>query len=336
MLAQLSAPLLGVRVSAKEVSNALHKIVPAAKAFLTRRLDDRKWMYLYIDGTNFRVRRSTVDIEPTLVVLGVDESGRKSVLSMMQGDKDSRGAWEAVFVDLKERGLDPTTVKAGIMDGLPGLGGAFREAFTQAVVLRCWVHKARNAMPRVPRRYQAAFMASCRTDGVVSKGALHKSQADVPSGRERDAIGLLRADEGVSDAAGRGDLGRIQNDGFDGQVRDVERPSPMPGGWLMRGVGRRRGAGRVGGRRGGGGLRGSGVVGCRNRGRKRLEQPCEHELLLDTGDALGLMRPGLLPEHAVPREIRFHRIEKSMLLHEHGSERFVVGEQPGHLATQGG
>jgi hypothetical protein len=77
------------------------------------------------------------------------------------------------------------------------------------------------------------------TDGVVSKGALHKSQADVPSGRERDAIGLLRADEGVSDAAGRGDLGRIHNDGFDGQVRDVERPSPMPGGWLMRWVGRR-------------------------------------------------------------------------------------------------
>jgi len=164
MLAQLSAPLLGVRVSAKEVSNALQTIVPAAKAFLTRRLDDRKWMHLYVNGTNFRVRRSTVDIEPTLVVLGVDETGRKGVLSMMQGDKDRRGAWEAVFVDLNERGLDPTTVKAGIMDGLPGLGGAFREAFTQAVVLRCWVHKARNPMPRVPRRYQAAFMASwkCR------------------------------------------------------------------------------------------------------------------------------------------------------------------------------
>lgn len=160
MLAQLSGSLLGVRVSAKEVSNALHTVVPAAKAFLTRRLDDRKWMYLYVDGTNFRVRRSTVDIEPTLVVLGVDETGRKSVLSMLQGDKDSRTAWEAVFVDLKERGLDPTAVTAGIMDGLPGLGEAFTDAFPKARVLRCWVHKARNVMPRVPRRYQAAFQAS--------------------------------------------------------------------------------------------------------------------------------------------------------------------------------
>lgn len=157
MLAQMSGLLLGVRVSSQEVSNALHKVVPAAKAFLSRPLGDRKWMYLYVDGTNFRVRRTTVDLEPTLVVLGVDETGRKSVLSMLQGDKDSRAAWEAVFVDLKERGLDGSCVRAGIMDGLPGLGDAFVEAFPKAKVLRCWVHKARNVMPLVPRRYQAAF-----------------------------------------------------------------------------------------------------------------------------------------------------------------------------------
>jgi len=159
MLAQLSGALLGVRVSANEVSNALHTIIPAAKAFLSRPLGERKWIYLYVDGTNFRVRRSTVDIEPTLVVLGVDETGRKSVLSMIQGDKDSRAAWQAVFVDLKERGLDSACVRAGIMDGLPGLGDAFREAFPNAKVLRCWVHRARNVMPLVPRRYQAAFQA---------------------------------------------------------------------------------------------------------------------------------------------------------------------------------
>jgi len=160
MLAQMSGALLGIRVSAAEVSNALHTIVPAAKAFLTRPLGDRKWIYLYVDGTNFRVRRSTVAIEPTLVVLGVDETGRKSVLSMIQGDKDSRRAWESVFAELKERGLDATCVRAGIMDGLPGLGAAFQEAFSNAKVLRCWVHKARNVMPLVPRRYQPGFQVA--------------------------------------------------------------------------------------------------------------------------------------------------------------------------------
>jgi putative transposase len=157
MLAILSRRLLGVRVSAQEVSNSLETIIPSAKKFLDRPLGDRRWAYLYIDGTFFSVRRSTVAKEPTLVVLGVDESGYKSVLALENGDKDSRRAWEMVFAKLKERGLDGSAVKLGIMDGLAGLGDAFTDAFPKARVARCWVHKARNVMPRVPKRYQAAF-----------------------------------------------------------------------------------------------------------------------------------------------------------------------------------
>src|ERR1017187_4544806 len=159
MLAQISREVLGVRVSAKEVSSSMRELLPAAKRFLDRPLGGRHWIYLYVDGTNFRVRRATVDREPTLVVLGVDETGRKSVLSMIQGDKDNRRAWEAVFADLKARGLDPAAVQLGIMDGLPGIEEAFVEAFPRAKSARCWVHKARNVLPRVPHRYQAAFQA---------------------------------------------------------------------------------------------------------------------------------------------------------------------------------
>lgn len=203
MLATLSGSLLGIHVSAKEVSNALHTIIPAAKAFLSRRLGERKWMYLYVDGTNFHVRRSTVEKEPTLVVLGVDETGRKSVLSMIQGDKDSRVAWEAVFVDLKERGLHAANVRAGIMDGLPGLGDAFREAFPSAKVLRCWVHKARNVMPLVPRRYQPAFQVSwnavayaesfdaARAAFETLKATWTKDAGDAVARMERDIEALL-------------------------------------------------------------------------------------------------------------------------------------------------
>ena len=157
MLAQVSREVLGVRVSAQEVSSSMRQLVPAAKRFLERPLGERRWVYLYVDGTNFNVRRTTVGREPTLVVLGVDENGRKSVLSMIQGDRDNRRAWEAVFADLKVRGLDPSCVRLGIMDGLPGLEEAFAETFSRAKAARCWVHKARNTMPRVPRRYQAAF-----------------------------------------------------------------------------------------------------------------------------------------------------------------------------------
>src|SRR5262249_37488071 len=116
MLSILSGRVLGVKLSMTEVSNALQTLVPAARTFLERPLGTRRWIYLYIDGTNFRVRRSTVAVEPTLVVLGVDEHGFKSVLAMITGDKDSRGAWEMVFADLKARGLDGSSVELGIMD----------------------------------------------------------------------------------------------------------------------------------------------------------------------------------------------------------------------------
>jgi len=157
-LSQLSQKILGVRVSHSEVSNSLHTLIPGAQKFLERPLTGRKFMYLYVDGTGFHVRRqNTVGREPVLVVIGVDTEGKKSVLCMSPGDKDSRPAWERVFADLKTRGLDGSAVKLGIMDGLPGLPEAFVSAFPNAVVARCWVHKLRNVMTHVPRRYQALF-----------------------------------------------------------------------------------------------------------------------------------------------------------------------------------
>jgi transposase-like protein len=157
MLSHVSRSVLGLSVSPSEVSNALKTILPAAKAFLDRDLSGRRFKYLWVDGTNFRVRRTTVGREPTLVVIGVDENDRKSVLAMVQGDKDAKAAWQMVFHRLKERGLDGSTVELVVMDGLPGLGDAVLDAFPKAQVGRCWIHKFRNVLPLVPKRYQAEF-----------------------------------------------------------------------------------------------------------------------------------------------------------------------------------
>jgi putative transposase len=167
-LAQISKRLLGISVSPSEVSNALKTIIPAAEAFLDRDLSSRRFKALWIDGTNFHIRRSTVAREPTLVVIGLDEQDRKSVLAMVQGDKDARSAWELVFRMLKERGLNASAVQIGVMDGLPGLAEAFLEAFPQARVGRCWVHKLRNVMPLVARRYQAEFKVDWDTVAYAS------------------------------------------------------------------------------------------------------------------------------------------------------------------------
>lgn len=160
MLSYTSRRVLGFHVSPQEVSNSLRVIVPAAKAFLERPLNEKQYKYLYIDGTGFNVRRTTVEREPVLVVIGVGYDDKKSIISLKNGDKDSKKAWQEVFRDLKERGLDGTAIQLVVMDGLPGLKAAVQEAFIHAKVARCWVHKLRNVMSCVPRRYQAEFKPS--------------------------------------------------------------------------------------------------------------------------------------------------------------------------------
>ena len=177
-LANVSGLVLGLKVSHTEVGKALHTLVPAAKRFLTRPLGDRRFKYLYCDGTFFAVRRGTVDKEPTLVVLGVDEHDRRSILAMVQGDKDAAGAWRAVFTQLKERGLDPSAVELGIMDGLPGLATAFREHFPRARVARCWVHKERNVLPLVAKKFQKAFVVDWHAIAYAADGAAARAAFD--------------------------------------------------------------------------------------------------------------------------------------------------------------
>jgi len=156
-MAMISKRILGVEVSPDTVSESLGMIEEKALQFLTRPLQKRYWA-LFIDGTNFRIqRRGSVAKEPSLVVLGLDDRNCFSILAIEPGTKDNKDAWEAVFSELRKRGMDMSAVRIGIMDGLPGLENLFRESFPNALTARCWVHALKNTMAKVPARLQDAF-----------------------------------------------------------------------------------------------------------------------------------------------------------------------------------
>lgn len=156
-MAMVSKRILGVEVSTDTVSESLGSIEEKALQFLTRPLTSRYWA-LFIDGTNFRIqRRGTTAKEPSLVVLGIDEENRMSLLAVEPGTKDNVDAWAAVFAELSGRGLDMSAVRIGIMDGLPGLERLFRETFPNSVTARCWVHALRNALAKTPARLRDVF-----------------------------------------------------------------------------------------------------------------------------------------------------------------------------------
>jgi len=156
-LAMISKRLLGVEVNKNSVTSSLKTIKDEAEKWLTRPLESTYWA-LYIDGTNFKIqRRGSTLKEPSLVVLGLDEKDRKSILAIEPGSKEDVGSWRSVFKSLKCRGLKSDKVRIGIMDGLPGLERVFREEFPNSITARCWRHCLENVMNKVPNRFRAAF-----------------------------------------------------------------------------------------------------------------------------------------------------------------------------------
>jgi putative transposase len=154
----MSERLLGRHFSAQEVSEAVGSLHEEVARWRGRRLDDRRWKYLFLDGTTFNVRREDVGREPVLVAIGVDPEGLRSVLGFQAGDKESATSWEAFLADLVRRGLDPAGVELGLMDGLPGLERVFTSKFRKARTQRCQVHKSVNVLAKVPKRLQPAFI----------------------------------------------------------------------------------------------------------------------------------------------------------------------------------
>ena len=157
--------VLGMEVSRETILESLEPLQQRAQAWLQRPLERPYWA-LYIDAVNIKTRRrDSVELEPSLVVVGVDESHHRSILAVEPGDREGVAAWRAAFVALKRRGLDVSAVRVGIMDGLPGLEAAFREAFPDAVTARCWLHATRNAVAKTPARLRLPFREL--VDGVM-------------------------------------------------------------------------------------------------------------------------------------------------------------------------
>jgi len=156
-LAMISRRILGVEVSTATVSDSLELISDKALLWLERPLMKKYWA-LYIDGTNFDIlRRGTTEREPSLVVVGVSDDNRRSLLAIEPGSKENVECWRATFDSLIKRGLDPSHVRIGVMDGLPGLENLFLQTFPQSVTQRCWKHALGNAIAKSPERLRDSF-----------------------------------------------------------------------------------------------------------------------------------------------------------------------------------
>jgi len=143
-------------------------------AFSRRSFEGKRYVYFWVDGIHFNVRLE--DGRPCiLVVIGATPDGKKELVAIQDGERESEQSWYELLLDLKKRGL-----KAGpelaIGDGALGFWKALPKVFPKAHEQRCWVHKMVNVLDKLHKKEQPAAKALLQQIWMAStREAAHKS-----------------------------------------------------------------------------------------------------------------------------------------------------------------
>jgi putative transposase len=141
-----------------------------------RRLDELEPVYVWADGIYVKAGLEK-DKAAMLVLIAALRDGRKVVLAVESGYRESTESWAALLRDLKARGL--RTPRLVIADGHLGIWGAVATVFPQVAEQRCWNHRIVNVLDTLPQKLQGegrAFLtkipyAETREEAERQKGA---------------------------------------------------------------------------------------------------------------------------------------------------------------------
>ena len=117
-----------------------------------RDLSARRFVYVWADGVYFKPKMD--EKQCVLVVIGADEWGKKEVLAISDGYRESTQSWRELLLDLQRRGLKHAPDLA-VGDGALGFWNALREVFGATKEQRCWFHKTGNVLNAMPKSVQA-------------------------------------------------------------------------------------------------------------------------------------------------------------------------------------
>ena len=138
-------------LSANTVSRLKSSWEEEYKQWSTRPLDKRRYVYIWADGIYSKVRMD--DKLCLLVIMGVDDTGRKELLAVVDGVRESEMSWTEVLNQLQSQGLT-LPPKLAIGDGALGFWNAITKVWPTTQHQRCWVHKTANILNKVPKSLQ--------------------------------------------------------------------------------------------------------------------------------------------------------------------------------------
>jgi transposase-like protein len=118
------------------------------RAFAARDLSGVDYVYLWVDGIHVNVRLEEHKL-CLLVMIGVRADGRKELVALTDGYRESTESWADLLRDCARRGMRAPVLAIG--DGALGFWSALREVFPQAREQRCWFHKIANVLGALPK-----------------------------------------------------------------------------------------------------------------------------------------------------------------------------------------
>ena len=122
------------------------------KEWNQRDLSNKKYVYMWADGIHFNIRLEEGRC-CMLVIIGTTETGKKELIGIHEGYRESKESWSYLMRDLKNRGLEEQP-KLAVGDGALGFWAALREVFPETIEQRCWVHKTVNILDKMPKSIQ--------------------------------------------------------------------------------------------------------------------------------------------------------------------------------------
>jgi transposase-like protein len=122
-------------------------------AWSRRSLSGKRYVYMWVDGVYFNVRLES-ERSCILVVMGATAEGRKELVAVEDGVRESEQSWKDLLLDLKRRGLEHGPDLA-IGDGSLGFWKALPQVFGRSRAQRCWVHKTANVLNYLPKGLQS-------------------------------------------------------------------------------------------------------------------------------------------------------------------------------------
>ena len=116
-----------------------------------RDLSHKRYVYIWADGIYCNVRME--ERQCLLVIIGATQDGKKELLALESGFRESELSWTELLLDLKHRGLkDPPELAIG--DGALGFWKALTKVYHNTRWQRCWVHKTANVLNKLPKSLQ--------------------------------------------------------------------------------------------------------------------------------------------------------------------------------------